>query len=155
MGTVTFSGRFVDTAVAPSGLLGEGSVTVGPNGLVLAGARERLAIARSISVLVGAIAGALTIGVFVELPGIDDARGPAAGAIVAALCGWAGTEALLVRALPHRSIRLEVPWSRVGVVKQEGAAVELATSAPALQGISRFVTDHPAALVRACAERRR
>jgi hypothetical protein len=154
-GTVTFSGRFVDTPVAPSGLLGEGSVTVGPSGLVLAGAQERLAIARSIAVLVGAIAGALTIGVFLELPGIDDPRGPAVGAIVAALLGWAGTEALLVRALPHRTMRVEIPWPRVGVVKQEGAAVALATSAPSLQGISRFVTDHPAALVRACAERRR
>jgi hypothetical protein len=154
-GTVAFSGRFVDTPDAPSGLLGEGSVTVGPDGLVLVGARERLAIARTIAVIVGALAGALTIGLFLELPGIDDPRGPAVGAIVAALLGWAGTEALVVRALPHRTIRAEVPWSRVGAVKHEGAAVELATSAPALQGISRFVTDHPAALVRACDERRR
>lgn len=154
-GTIAFSGRFVGASHAASGLLGEGTITVGAEGLVIVAARERLALARGLGVLVGAVAGALSIGLFVEMPGLDDPRVPAVVAIVAAVAGWAGTESLVVRALPPRAVRVVVPWSRVTTLQRAGAAVELSTTAPELAGISRFVTDHPDALVRARAERSR
>ena len=74
-------------------------------------------------------------------------------AMASALLGWAGTETLLRRALPHAAARAVVAWSEVGSVKQEGGAVSIATTARAAEGISRFVTDDAATLVRACAPR--
>jgi len=148
----SFSGDFVPTEAAWSGLTGAGSIEVGDAALVLTGTRVRTRLSTLLAVSLGATAGFLTIFFFVlvDLPWIDDPRLPAVLAIAAACGGYLGGRALLVRALPLARVRLEVPWTDVRDVRLAGVLVEVQTVSPGLTGLSRFRTDRAEVLVSQC-----
>ncbi len=154
-GVTSFSGELVPSASAWSGLAGEGSVEVGPGGLVLVATRARERIALVGGVVLGAAAGLLTILAVIELPAIDDPRLPAVLAIAIAYGSYLGARTLLARALPRTEVRHAIGWDRVTSVRLSGRLVELATTAPELTGLSCLRTDRPEALVEACANARR
>lgn len=148
----SFSGDFVRLPDAWTGLEGAGTIEVTDAALVVVGARVRMRLAKSLGVLTGLVAG--TLGLFflvtVELPWVDDPRLPAVVVILLALAGYAGTVALLVRALPRAELRIAVPWHCVQDVRAAGVFVDLQSIDPALTGLSRFRTDRPELLVAAC-----
>lgn len=150
----SFSGDFVPTEAAWTGLTGAGAIEVGDTALVLVGTRVRTRLSTALGIALGAVAGFLTIFFFVlvDLPWLDDPRLPAVAAIVAAVGGYVGGRALLDRALPLARVRLEVPWADVRDVRLVGALVQVQTVTPGLTGLSRFRTDRAEVLVSQCRE---
>lgn len=150
----SFSGDFIALPTAWAGLEGPGTIEVSDAALVVSGSRRRTRLATIVGVLLGAIAGLLTVifFVWVDLPWIDDPRLPAVLAIVAAVAGYAGASTLLDRALPRARVRLELPWLCVLDVRPAGAFVDLQCIHPELSGLSRFRTDRAEILVARCRE---
>jgi hypothetical protein len=155
-GARSFSGTFVASGAAASGVVGRGLLEVGADGLTFVATRPREALAMVVGVVAGALAGALVVGVSIDhSEWIDDLRFPAVMAIAAAYGTWAGARWLVRRGLAPAAMRRTVPWGLVASVRAVRGALEIHTTAPELPGLSTFHTDFPDAVARACDEARR
>ncbi len=133
---------------APSGLEGEGTLSIGPTGLTVRGRMKRKKLATGLAVALSLVAVFFALLFLMDL--LDgwirsddgDMRLFVAIGLVIVVGAFAGFRALLVRFLPRARIETTFAFPFVSWVNRDRDHVEVMTHASSLEGLTAFDSPH-------------